>query len=390
MRKVAVIAGGISKRWGVCAATQRNMISEAGKEAFDSCRNLTPKDVEGLLCSAAFTERVSFQTHLAPLAAEVLGIKCTKLVGRVEILCGSGNMAIQIASMHIACGYSDIIAVAGVEKCYMPEKWETFFNMQAALDREFDNIHGLGAPPPLFSFIAQKHMEKYGTTEEQMAMVAVKNRRNGVKSPYAQFQQEVTLDDCMNAKTIVAPLKLMDCCPVTDGAAVVILASEERAKELTDKPVYIMGFGQAGFANSSVNCPGYETWPALKQAAGDAYERAGVKPDDIDVAETHDCFTISEIIEYEEFGWCEKGEGGKFIEEGQSDFGGQVVVNPDGGLISCGHPFGATGVRQTVEIMRQLQGKAGDRQVKDAKIGLTHNLSGYIGENTIVIYGSDA
>lgn len=385
MRKVAIIAGGMGP-WGVREATLRDLIAEGAKAAFDDNKNIKPKDVQGLLLASAFPERNSFQTHTAPLAMEVCGITASKLIGRVELLCGSGTLAIQLAYAHIAAGLSDVIMVVGAEKLYMPDKWETFFNMQCACDRDFDNIHGLGVPPPLFAMIAKKHMKEYGTTEEQMAMVSVKAHKNSARNPYAQFQKPVTLDEVMSSVRVVDPLKVFDCCAVTDGAAAVILASEERAKDFSPHPIWILGIGQASTHKNSANVPGFITWPNLRMAAGDAYKRAGIKPDDVDVAATHDCFTISEIIEYEDFGWCEKGEGGRFIENGLSDIGGKVPVNPDGGLLGCGHPFGATGVRQAQEMMHQLRGDA-KNQVKGAKIALQHTLSGFVSDSTVIIYG---
>lgn len=388
MRKVALIAGGMG-RWGVRQATIRDLISEGIKAAFDDNKNIKPKDIEGFLLSSAFPERNCFQTHTAPLAMEMAGVTASKLIGRVELLCSSGTLAIQLAYAHIAAGLSDIIMVIGAEKLYLPEKWETFHNMQAACDRDFDSIHGLGVPPPVFAMIAKKHMKAYGTTEEQMAMVSMKARRNGAKNPFAQFQKAVDMDEIMNSTRVVDPLKIFDCCPVTDGAAGVILASEDRARDFTDTPIWFKGIGQASTHKNSANMPGYTSWPNLKMAAKDAYERAEIKPKDVDVACTHDCFTISEIIEYEELGWCEKGEGGKFIEEGLSDFGGDVVVNPCGGLLSCGHPFGATGVRQAQEMMHQLRGDA-NNQVAGAQIAMQHTLSGFVSDSTIIIYGKEA
>jgi acetyl-CoA C-acetyltransferase len=179
------------------------------------------------------------------------------------------------------------------------------------------------------------------------------------------------------------------CSPITDGAAAVIVASEERARDLTDKPVWIRGTGQVldGFTLSSLH-PDYSHWPAMQRAGADAYRMAGIGPDDVDVAEVHDCFSIAELIAYEELGFCKKGEAGPFVAAGRSDYGGDVVVNPRGGLIGCGHPLGATGVAQAAEVFAQLRGEAGARQVPDAAIGLTHNNSG-MGEHIVVIYGSD-
>ncbi|MBE0616743.1 MAG: thiolase family protein, partial [Proteobacteria bacterium] len=268
-----------------------------------------------------------------------------------------------------------------------PQKWEVFYSQLASVDHDFDATQGLGLPPAVFAMVAKQHMKKYGTTEEQIAQIAVKNRRNGMANPLAQVRQALTLEEAMAAKVIVSPMKLIDCCPITDGAAAVILASEERAKDLTDKPlVYLKGCGQATLHGMSTNKPDWTTWEAMKIAAGKAYGLAGVGPGDIDVAQTHDCFTISEIVEYEDLGFCEKGEGGEYIASGQSDIGGRLPVNTDGGLLTCGHPFGGTGIRQGIETLRQLRGEA-RRQVEGAEVGLTHNLSGFISAHTVVVYG---
>jgi acetyl-CoA C-acetyltransferase len=232
-------------------------------------------------------------------------------------------------------------------------------------------------------------MASHGTTEEQMALVSVKNHNHAAKNPYAHFQKGATLDQVLCSRMIATPFRLFMCSPITDGAAAVIVASEERARELTDRPVWIRGTGQAldGFTLSSL--PGdYASWPSLRRAGEEAYRMAGIGPDDVDLAEVHDCFAIAEIIAYEELGFCPKGEGGRFVQKGLSDYGGKVVVNPRGGLIGCGHPLGATGIAQAAEAFWQLRGEAGPRQVPDARIALTHNNSG-MGEHVVMLYGSD-
>ncbi|MHB8917663.1 MAG: thiolase C-terminal domain-containing protein [Desulfocucumaceae bacterium] len=388
MRNVCVITGGQS-RWGVRKATQRDMFQEAAKACFEDNPAVSNKDIDGLIVGSAFTERCSFQTHLAPLMAEHLGIKPKNLCVRVELLCGTGSSGIILAYAMIKSGEADVVMVIGGEKLYTPQRWEINYSELAAVDHDWDGAMGLGLPPPVFAAVAKQHMKLYGTTEEQMAMVSVKNRRNGINNKKGQFQEAITLETALNAKSIVHPMKLYDCCPITDGAAAIILAVEDKAKYMTDKPlVYIRGTGQASLHNMSANFTNWTNWKSLEIAARQAYTKAGVKPQDIDVAQTHDCFTISEIIEYEDLGFCKKGEGGWFIQEGRSDFGGQVPVNTDGGLLSCGHPFGGTGIRQGIEIMRQLRGDA-VRQIEGARIGLTHNLSGFIAAHTVIIYGRD-
>ncbi|MBI2954369.1 MAG: thiolase family protein [Chloroflexi bacterium] len=387
IRRVAVVAGGASK-FGARQATYRDLISEAGKACYDSAPGLSPNDIEGFLLSTVMPERFVFQTHVAPLAAETLGVTPSKLVARVELLCASGSSAIRLAYGFIASGLADVIMVAGAEKMYTPNPAETVHHTLAAGDREWDAIHGLTAPPS-FAMVAQRHMKEYGTTKEQLALVSVKNRRNGARNPIAQFRKPITVEEVYASKLVAKPLNLFDCCPITDGAAVIVLAAEHRVKDFTNEPIWIWGTGQAGGGNNAANVPGWAEWPRLRVAAKNAYQMAGVAPEDIDVAEVHDCFTISEIIEYEELGFCAKGEGGKFIEEGRSDYGGQVVVNPGGGLISRGHPFGATGIAQAIEMKQQLHGHAGDRQVPNAEIALTHNLSGFATEHTIMIYGRE-
>jgi acetyl-CoA C-acetyltransferase len=369
--------------------SQRDFFQEAAKACYEDIPQLNPKDIDGLLVASAYTERTSYQTHLAPLVAEHVGVKPKNICARVELLCASGSSAIILAFAMIKSGQADVIMVTGGEKLYTPQKWEVFYSELASVDHDWDGTQGLGLPPPAFAMVAKQHMKQYGTKKEHLGKVSVKNRRNSAQNPKAQFQKAVTMDEVMEGRMIVAPLTLYDCCPITDGAATVILAAEEKAKELTDKPlVYIRGTGQASVNNMSANMPNWTTWEALKIAADQAYKKSKVDPKDVNVAMTHDCFTISEIIEMEDLGFCEKGEGGPFVDDGQNDFGGKVPTNTDGGLLGCGHPFGGTGIRQSIEVVRQLRGDA-TQQVPDAHIGLTHNLSGFIAAHTVLIYGRE-
>ncbi len=387
-RKVCVVAGGMSK-WGVRDGSQRDFFQEAAKACYDDNPLMDPKDIDGLLVASAYTERTSYQTHLAPLVAEYAGIKPKNICARVELLCASGSSAIILAYAMIKSGQADIVMVAGGEKLYTPQKWEVFYSELASVDHDWDSSQGLGLPPPVFAMVAKQHMKQYGTKKEHLAAVTVKNRRNSALNPKAQFQNAVTMEEVMSGRMIVPPLTLYDCCPITDGAAAVVLAVEEKAKEMTNKPlVYVMGTGQASVNNMSANMPNWTTWEALKIAGAQAYAKSKVSPDEINVAMTHDCFTISEIIEMEDLGFCKKGEGGVFVGDGQNDFGGKIPTNTDGGLLGCGHPFGGTGIRQGIEVMKQLRGDA-IQQVPNATFGLTHNLSGFIAAHTVLIYGKE-
>ncbi|MEK6530653.1 MAG: 3-ketoacyl-CoA thiolase, partial [candidate division NC10 bacterium] len=337
-------------KFGVRKASFRDLIWEAGKACFDSVPAVKPKDLQGIVVGSVMPERTAFQSHISSLAAEALGIKPSHLSARTEHMCASGTVGIRYAYAFIAAGLADLVMVLGVEKLNQPSGEEAILNMGTGVDREWEAAYGLTAPP-CFALAAQMHMARYGTTEEQMAMVSVKNHNHAAKNPYAHFQKGATLDQVLCSRMISTPFRLFMCSPITDGAAAVIVASEERARDLTDKPVWIHGTGQAldGFTLSSLH-DDYSHWPALKRAGEAAYKMAGIGPTDVDVAEVHDCFAIAEIIAYEELGFCDKGEGGRFVEKGLSDYGGTVVVNPRGGLIGCGHPLGATGIAQAAEV----------------------------------------
>jgi acetyl-CoA C-acetyltransferase len=386
-RKVALVGAGVTK-FGVRKASYRDLIWEAGKACFDSVPGVKPKDLDGLVVGSVMPERTAFQSHIASLAAEALGIRPSTLSARTEHMCASGTVGIRYAYAFIAAGLAEQVMVLGVEKLNQPTGDEAILNMGTGVDREWEAAFGLTAPP-CFALAAQRHMAEYGTTEAQLARVGVKNHTHAAKNPNAHFTKGATLDQVLCSRMISSPLRLFMCSPITDGAAAVVLASEERARALTDRPVWIRGTGQAldGFQLTSLP-EDYAHWPALRRAGEAAYRMAGIGPGDVDLAEVHDCFAIAEMIACEELGFCKKGEAGPFVEAGRSDYGGDVVVNPRGGLIGCGHPLGATGVAQAAEVFAQLRGEAGARQVDEATLGLTHNNSG-MGEHVVMIYGSE-
>ncbi len=385
--RVAIVAAGTT-RFGKRHATFRDLIAEAAKATFDSNDRISPQDIKSFILSTVCPERTAFQGHPAPLAAEYSGVRPTEYHARVENQCGSGTTAIRTAYAIIKAGMTDMVMIIGVEKLLIPSHGEVFLNAMAGSDREWESCYGV-TPPPLFAMVAQAHMQKYGTTEEQIAHVSVKNHNHSVNNPNAHHQKGATLEKVLGSKMISAPLKLYDCATNTDGAAGVIVCSEERAKELTDMPVFIRGTAQVNDGYPWANYPkDWSTWPSLRYAAESAFSMAGLQPSDIDAAEIHDCFSISELIEYEELGFCKKGEGGDFAAGGHSDYGGEVVINPSGGLIGCGHPYGATGIRQAYEAYLQLRNEASKRQVENANYFLAHTLSG-LGEHHILIYGRD-
>lgn len=387
MREVAIVGAGITK-FGVREASWKDLVQEAGKAVFDDVPNLDKKDIDSLIVGAAQPERWVNQTHVAPLVAELLGIEVKRVIARTEVACASGQAAIRYAWLAVAIGLSDVAMVVGVEK--MNTKFMNFSqsNMINVGNREFDGANGFTAPP-FFALVAQRHMYEFGTTREQLAMVRVKNAEYGSYNPYAQFQKKVSVEKVIESRMVAPPLTLFDCSAITDGACALILASEEKARQLTDTPVWILGGVQhVDHAHTTNQMGDLSHWVGLRKAAKDLYSMLNITPDDIDIAEVHDCFTISEIVEYEELGFCKKGEGGKFIEEGQSYIGGKVAVNPGGGLLSNGHPLGATGVRQAWEIVMQFRGDVPkERYVDGAELAIAHNLSGMAQLHHIMAYG---
>jgi acetyl-CoA C-acetyltransferase len=254
-----------------------------------------------------------------------------------------------------------------------------------ASDYPFEQWNGITFPG-LYALMATAHMHDYGTTERQLAEVAVKNHYHGSMNPKAQMQKEITLETVLSSRIVAWPLKLYDCSLITDGASCLILTKPEIAGRYTETPIQIVGSGQASDTIGLYERASFTSLEAAKIAAKEAYEMAETKPTDINVAEVHDCFTIAEIIAYEDLGFCRPGDGGKLAENGETKLGGRIPVNTSGGLKAKGHPVGATGTGQAYEIYLQLTGRAGKRQVKDAQIGMTHNVGGSGATATVHIY----
>jgi acetyl-CoA C-acetyltransferase len=277
---------------------------------------------------------------------------------------------------------SDIVLVGGVEKMTDVGSNEATYALGTAADQEYEGYHGITFPG-LYALMAMAHMEKYGTTREQLAMVSVKNHKNGAKNPLAQFPFEISVEDVLCSVMVADPLRILDCSPITDGAASLILCSVDKAKELGKPIIKIIGTGQATDTIALAQRKDVTWLESTYLAAQQAYKMAGKTPDDIDVLEVHDCFTIAEICVTEAVGYCEKGKGGEAVEKGLTAVEGEKPVNVSGGLKSKGHPVGATGVAQAIEIVKQLRGEAGDRQVENARVGMTQNMGGS-GASTLV------
>jgi acetyl-CoA C-acetyltransferase len=288
----------------------------------------------------------------------------------------------------VLSGLADIVLVGGVEKMTHRNTAEVTEYLAMASDYPFEQWHGITFPG-LYALMATAHMHQYGTTERQMAMVAVKNHYHGSLNPKAQIQKEITLENALASRMVASPLKLYDCSLITDGASCVILTKPELAARFTDQPVHIIGTGQASDTIGLYERQTLTSLQAAKLAAKTAYDMAAVTPEDIDVVEVHDCFTIVELMAYEDLGFCPAGEGGKLVESGETRLGGRLPVNTSGGLKAKGHPVGATGTAQAYEVYLQLTGQADKRQVKEAKIGLTHNVGGSGATATVHIYRSE-
>jgi len=381
---VSIMSAGLSKfgrREGVYG---RELFAEAAREAFERCPNLDPvKDIEALFVGH-MGESYEHQGHTGPTLSDWAGL-LPKPAMRLESACASSGSALRCGIFAILSGMHKVVMVGGVEKMTHRTTPEVTEFLAMASDFPFEQWHGITFPG-LYALMATAHMHRYGTTEEQMALVAVKNHHNGALNPKAHMQKEVTLENALSSRVIAWPLKLYDCSLITDGASCLILTRPELARKFTDTPVHIVGSGQASDAIGLYEREELTTLRAGKLAGKEAYKMAGVKPQDIDVAEVHDCFTIAEIIAYEDLGFCKPGKGGSLVEEGATTLEGKIPVNTSGGLKSKGHPVGATGTAQAYEICLQLTGQAGRRQVSGAEIGLTHNVGGSGATATVHIY----
>lgn len=373
--RVAIIGAGMTRFGELFDRSMEQMTAEAFTKALaDVDKGIDPDRIEALWFGNCMGSLSGNEIPSGAVLANALGL-VGKPASRIENGCPTGSDTFRHACMGVASGIYDVVVAVGAEKmCEKPNRKSllesgrignpTFAYSQTATTLFAPQIH--------------RHMEEFGTTKEQMAMVAVKNRYNGSLNPNAHYKTHITVEDVLNSPEVCSPFNLLDCCPQTDGSACVIICKAEIAHEFTDEPIYVAGLGCAtdplyyhekelltGFA-----CTG--------GAAGQAYKMAGITADEIDVAEVHDCFSGVEIMNYEDLGFCNKGMGGQLVQNGETSLQGRIPVNPSGGLMSKGHPIGASGIAQVLELYNQLRERTGERQVKIHNgYGLQHNVGGY-------------
>lgn len=369
MEKVCVLGAG-STKYGKLSDSIADITIQASADAIESA-GIDPKEIKAGYISNVFGV-ADKQVHLGPVVMSNLGIPERPSLS-IESACGSGSVSFREAYANVAAGFYDCLVVTGVEKVtHTGTEWTTTY---FAYCSDFFYEGSAGASfPGLFASMARAYLTEFKATEEDFARVAVKNHDNGLLNPKAHLQKKITIDDVMNSAVVASPLKLYDCCPFSDGASSVIMCSEKFAKEHGGDYIEVIGSGRGGSPAALQGREHMTTIPSTKIAAEAAYKMAGITPKDIDFAEVHDCFTIAEIVDTEDLGFFEKGKGVNAVREDRTKLNSDISINPSGGLKSKGHPIGATGVGQVVEVYDQLTGKAGQRTVKDAKIGLTHNF----------------
>ncbi len=379
MRRVAIVGGGHTDFVFESPKTGKELFAEAAMEAINTS-NLKPKDIQAIYCGNGLSDFSEGQVMIQSYVADDIG--CFNVPAtRFEGACASATLAIRDAAMWVASGTYEIVLVGGTEKATAlgtPLATRTF---AMAHDSRYESPTGLTFPA-YFAMLAHLYSLKYNIPlaklKEQMAMVSVQSHEYGVKNPHAQFKKEITIEKVLSGFTVASPLQLLDCCPFSDGAAALVLASEDVAKKLTPKPVYIVGTGQASSGRMGSQYKYLPRIRARELAVKQAYDMSGLGPKDIDVCELHDCFSIASIIAAESLGFADFGKGGYLWEKGETRIGGKIPINISGGLKSKGHPIGATGASQTYEVAKQLRGELADqgRQVEGAKVGLVDTLGG--------------
>ena len=371
MARVGVVGIGHGRFGQRSDATVQELAFEAYRDALQDAK-IDPEVIDASVVGSV--PEYHKQRSLAGVIQEYLNLN-PRPTWLTEVACASGSAAIRTAWMAIQSGLHEVVVVVGCQKMTELSTPEILALMGRVGEVQWESIFGTTFPA-YYALFAKRHMYEFGTTRDDLFAVAVKNHYYGARNDKALFQKEITVEKALASDPVADPFTVYDCCANADGAACLLMASEERAKKLSDQVVWLDGVGCATASMSVLRRPDLCGLPSAEDASRQAYRMAGVTPRDIKVADVHDCFTIAEIMAYEDLGFCKKGEGGAFIGDRQPYIGGKVAVNVDGGLKAKGHPIGATGVSMTYEIAKQLRGEAGERQVPDATVGLTHNVGG--------------
>ncbi|MCL6610728.1 MAG: thiolase domain-containing protein [Peptococcaceae bacterium] len=381
-KDVAIIGVGQSAFVRNYEGSIRELAFEAFREAVQDA-GISSRDIgASLICSAPEYDK---QRSPSGLIAEYLGLN-PQPTFMLESVCSSSTTGIRVGYSLIKSGLHDIVLVLGFQKMSEISSADSQERMGRGADIMWEAPFGT-MMPAYYAMHAQAHFARYGSTEEDLALIRVKSSKYGVLNEKAVYRKEITLEQALTAPPVSTPLKRFDCCANADGASCIIMAGAARAKEISKKPVWILGLGAATAPMTLTGRDALDGLNCARLAAKQAYEMAGVKPQDIDVAEVHDCFTIAELMAYENLGFAEPGKGVELIREGQTYIGGKIPVNVDGGLLSKGHPIGATGGSQVRTIVLQLRGEAGNIQVPGAEIGLVHNIGGVGIYGNVVIMG---
>jgi len=383
MINVAVVGAGMTKMDEHWSKSLRDLSTEAGAFALQDS-GVGGREIQALFIGNMSAGKFVAQEHLGALAVDQAGLTPIPAT-RCEGACASGALAFRKAYMAIKSGEYDIVMAAGGEKMTDIKGPEAMAALMGAGDNEWETASG-ATFAGLYAMMARAYMKKYNLSREELALVPVKNHKHGLNNPNAQFRFEVTVEQVMRSSLIADPLRLLDCSPITDGAAAVVLVSEKMAERFKN-PIWLLGSGQTSDTLALHHRKSLTEIPASKIAGEKAYQQASVNPNDIDVAEVHDCFSIEEIFAYEDLGFAERGKGKELLLSKDSCVGGKIPVNTDGGL-KLGHPVGATGIKQIIEIVHQLRGDA-YTQVKDPRIGLTHNIGGSGATAVVNVFGKE-
>lgn len=382
MNKVAIIGVGHTKFGKLEDKDLLDLLCDASLQAIENS-NTTDKDFDAVYVSCMLAETLNHMTAIASAVVDRIGL-IPAAADHVKNGPASGGSAIKNAFYSITSGACDMVLVVGAEKMTHITTPGLITSAVATLTHHnAERVHGVSLPS-LAGMLTRTYMEKYNVPKEWITSVAVKNHKNGINNPYAHFQKEITLEKALTSPIIADPLQLFDICPVSDGGAAMVLCSAEIAKEFCDTPVLITGVGQATDTHIVYEREDLTVLKALQICSKQAYDMAKKNPIDIDVAELHDAFTILEVVQSEDIGFFKKGKGAKAVVEGLTEIGGKIPINPSGGLKARGHPLGATGIAQVIELVWQLRNEAGKRQVQNAQTGITCNFGGF-GNNIVSI-----